>query len=107
MTGEKSTDEKATVISASPIELRHNVVFVMCRNQLLGALNDCSLLEGDEVWKSLPTEQRNKDYVSLSAVEKQKLIERIIANIRDVKSTLWAAVVSANSEKRNDSNPEG
>jgi hypothetical protein len=106
-TNENSVEEKIAIISSSPPELRHNVVFVMCQNQLLRALNDCSHLEGDEVWKSLPPEERDESYIGLSTVAKQEIIKSIIANISEVKSILWAAVLSANPGQRNNSTSEG
>ena len=108
MNGEKnSTEEKVKIILTSQLELRHRVVFVMCQNQLIKARNDCSRLVDDEAFKSLPPEQRNEGFISLSTDEKLELFNSIITNIEDVKNTLWAAVLSSNSDERTNSNTEG
>jgi hypothetical protein len=104
---EISFEEKATIISSSPLEFRHRVVFVMCQNQLIKAYNDCARLAGDETFKTLPSEQKDESYISLSNAEKLELINNIILNIEDVKNTLWAAVVSANPDEISNSNLEG
>ncbi|MBV6452510.1 MAG: hypothetical protein MHPDNHAH_03268 [Anaerolineales bacterium] len=102
-----STEEKVAIISSSPLELRHRVIFVMCRNQLISAYNACARLGDDEASETLSQEQINECYIPLSATEKLELINRIIANIEDVKNTLWAAVMSADAGERNNPNPEG
>jgi len=64
-----SFEEKVVIVSSSPLEFRHRVVFVMYQNRLMRAYNDSSRLAGDETFKMTPSGQSNESYISLSSNE--------------------------------------